>query len=66
MAGKTFPAFPAHAQPAVLQIWQEAHMAIRHIELTFSTLYVDGLTPLAARASAGIVMTAIVRDILLP
>ena len=23
--GKTFPAFPAHAQPAILPIWQEAH-----------------------------------------
>ena len=22
--GKTFPAFPAHAQPAILRIWQEA------------------------------------------
>ena len=25
VAGKTFPAFPAHAQPAILRIWQEAH-----------------------------------------
>ena len=25
MAGKTFPAFPDHAQPAILRIWQEAH-----------------------------------------
>ena len=25
--GKTFPAFPAHAQPAILRIWQEAHVA---------------------------------------
>ena len=23
--GKTFPAFAAHAQPAILRIWQEAH-----------------------------------------
>ena len=23
--GKTFSAFPAHAQPAILRIWQEAH-----------------------------------------
>ena len=23
--GKSFPAFPAHAQPAILLIWQEAH-----------------------------------------
>ena len=25
VAGKTFPAFPAHAQPVILRIWQEAH-----------------------------------------
>ena len=25
VAGKTFPAFPAHAQPAILRIWQETH-----------------------------------------
>ena len=25
VAGKTFPVFPAHAQPAILRIWQEAH-----------------------------------------
>ena len=24
-AGKTFPAFPAHAQPVILRIWLEAH-----------------------------------------
>ena len=24
---KTFPAFPAHAQPSILRIWQEAHGA---------------------------------------
>ena len=23
--GKTFPAFPVHAQPAILRIWQDAH-----------------------------------------
>ena len=23
--GETFPAFPAHVQPAILRIWQEAH-----------------------------------------
>ena len=28
VAGKTFPAFPAHAQPAILRIWQEAHWGI--------------------------------------
>ena len=27
VAGKTFPAFPAHAQLALLRIWQEAHCA---------------------------------------
>ena len=25
VAGKTFPAFPAHAQPAIVRIWLEAH-----------------------------------------
>ena len=25
--GKTFPAFPVHAQTAILRIWQEAHWA---------------------------------------
>ena len=25
MTGKMFPAFPAHAQSAILRIWQEAH-----------------------------------------
>ena len=25
MAGKTFPAFSAHAQPEISRIWQEAH-----------------------------------------
>ena len=29
VAGKTFPAIPAHAQPAILRIWQEAHVVIR-------------------------------------
>ena len=28
MAGKTFPAFPAHAHPAILRIWQEAHAIV--------------------------------------
>ena len=26
--GKTFPAFPAHAQPAILRIWYEAHKGL--------------------------------------
>ena len=28
--GKTFPAFPAHAQPAVLRIWYEPHVLLLH------------------------------------
>ena len=28
--GKTIPAFPGHAQPAILRIWQEAHAPIRN------------------------------------
>ena len=27
MAGKTFPAFPTHAQPAILPIWLEAQVS---------------------------------------
>ena len=27
VAGKTFQAFPAHAQPTIYRIWQEAHVA---------------------------------------
>ena len=29
-AGKPFPAFSAHVQPAILRIWQEAHVAHVH------------------------------------
>ena len=25
MEGKSFPAFPAHAQPTILRVWEEAH-----------------------------------------
>ena len=32
VVGKTFPAFPAHAQPAILRIGQEAHGKIVHNE----------------------------------
>ena len=28
--GETFPAFPAHAQPAILPIWKEAHIMTAH------------------------------------
>ena len=31
---KTFPAFPVHAQPAIIRIWQEAHgTSIHHLPL---------------------------------
>ena len=30
VAGKTFKAFQVHAQPAILRIWQEAHVLILH------------------------------------
>ena len=33
--GKTFPAFPAHAQPAILRIWQEAHEKILNQMILF-------------------------------
>ena len=33
MAEKTFPAFPAHAQPAILRIWQEANERHRREKL---------------------------------
>ena len=46
VAEKTFPAFPAHAQPAILRIWQEAHVWCRGLRgLTTDPLYVD--SPLA-------------------
>ena len=35
--GKTFPAFPAHAQPAVLRIWQESHCLL--LPLTHQSLW---------------------------
>ena len=28
LLGKTFPVFPAHAQPAILRVWKEAHLPI--------------------------------------
>ena len=43
--GKTFPAFPAHAQPAILRIWQEAHwittVYIMFIYVTLHTIYTN-------------------------
>ena len=33
-----FPAFPAHAQPAILRIWQEAHDKVRD-DIYISFLY---------------------------
>ena len=32
VAGKTFPAFPAHAQLAILRIWQEAHVCLSNLQ----------------------------------
>ena len=29
VAGKTFPAFPAHAQTTILRIWYEAHVHLK-------------------------------------
>ena len=37
VAGKTFPTFPAHAQPAILRFWKEAHGLCRNWSLTVST-----------------------------
>ena len=36
MAGKTFLAFPAHGQPAILRIWQEAHASETKSNIFFS------------------------------
>ena len=33
VVGKTFPALPAHAQPAILRIWQEAHGIATHLKI---------------------------------
>ena len=41
--GKTFPAFPAHAQPAMLRIWQEAHVLLCHV-MFHSVLAAGGKT----------------------
>ena len=38
VTGKTFPAFPAHAQPAILRIWQEAHDARHGLSTHFSNV----------------------------
>ena len=37
-AGETFPAFPAHEQPAILRIWQEAHY-IYYLNFTILKYY---------------------------
>ena len=37
--GKTFPAFPAHAQPAILRIWQEVHSHL-NIPLQFPDIMI--------------------------
>ena len=43
MAGKAFPAFPAHAQPAHLRIWQEPHSCMASVILVPSQ-YKDRLS----------------------
>ena len=45
VAGKTFPAFPAHAQPTILRIWQEAHAHI--IEGCFTGSLVGMIAPIS-------------------
>ena len=36
---ETFPAFPAHAQPVILRIWQEAHIMTADALLLTSTVH---------------------------
>ena len=38
-AGKTFPAFPPHAQPTIVRIWQEAHGVVTHHVLPHQCRY---------------------------
>ena len=40
--GETFPAFPAHAQPVILRIWQEAHSTYNGSYRTVSIHWADG------------------------
>ena len=37
--GEMFPAFPAHAQPSILRIWQEVHGVSNHQQLGSSKLH---------------------------
>ena len=48
LAGKTFPAFPVHVQPAILHIWQEAHDDI----FQFAGAYVRALPDIAELVGA--------------
>ena len=44
MAGKTPPEFPAHAQPAILRIWQEAHShSGSYDRLGYKNLYISSV-----------------------
>ena len=48
--GKTFPAFPAHAQPAISRIWQEAHggLVLRNVG-GFIFLHIENRLPNSLR-----------------
>ena len=48
--GETFPAFPAHAQPAILRIWQETHQD----ENTYGELPLAPFGPLGNCLSSGL------------
>ena len=43
MAGKTFPTLPAHAQPSILHIWQEAHGLALNRGQTIVTIWAHSL-----------------------
>ena len=41
--GETFAAFPAHAQPPILRIWQEAHAPNAESTVEYHHNNIDGL-----------------------
>ena len=45
MAGKTLPAFPAHAQPAILRTWQEAQARYDMERLSALLAFCEGNFP---------------------
>ena len=62
MAGKTFPAFPDHAQPAILRIWQEAHASPKLVIPLVCTIH-GFYDALVLRPRAGKGVTRFVRPI---